>query len=101
MRRELLFARYLELTGGHANLLVHPFHDPHAPVGAHDVLGEVTVDVPLRDGRWDVTVTGPAGFRADLRGDLGGGRPGGTRGPAGSGPAGSGSAGQPSPVSSR
>ncbi|RRQ13807.1 alkaline phosphatase family protein [Corynebacterium bovis] len=93
--------RHLRLTlrnagPRHANLLVHPFHDPHATVGAHDVLGEVTVDVPLRDGRWDVTITGPAGFRADFRGDLGGGRPGGSRGPAGSG-----SADQPSPVSSR
>jgi phospholipase C len=55
-----------------ANLLVFPFHDDAGKVTGHDVLGEVTVDVPVEtgDGRYDITVTGPAGFRYDARGTL-------------------------------
>ncbi|MGO1755335.1 MAG: alkaline phosphatase family protein [Brevibacterium aurantiacum] len=55
-----------------ANLLVFPFHDSDGAVTGHDVLGEVVVDVPVatENGRYDITVTGPAGFREDVRGSL-------------------------------
>ncbi|MDN6510903.1 MAG: DUF756 domain-containing protein, partial [Corynebacterium sp.] len=58
-----------------ANLLVFPCHGPDASGPGHDVSGSVTVDVPGSrdadgDGRYDIVVTGPAGFHFTARGTL-------------------------------
>ena len=52
-----------------ANFQVFAYHDPVAQVTGHDVLGEEKVEIRAL-GHYDITVTGPAGFKQDFQGDF-------------------------------